>query len=45
MSIGVLILLTAGMLLLPRAFTHRRRGGPEPEIRGSLKIIEFVYWS
>jgi 1-acyl-sn-glycerol-3-phosphate acyltransferase len=44
MSIGVLILLTAGMLLLPRAFT-RSRGERKSEIQGSLKIIEFVYWS
>jgi 1-acyl-sn-glycerol-3-phosphate acyltransferase len=45
MSIGVLILLTAGMLLLPRVFSHKHREEPQPEIRGYLKIIEFIYWS
>jgi 1-acyl-sn-glycerol-3-phosphate acyltransferase len=45
MSIGVLILLTAGMLLLPRVFIPGRGAKSKPEIHGSLKIVEFVYWS
>jgi 1-acyl-sn-glycerol-3-phosphate acyltransferase len=45
MSIGLLILLTAAMLLLPRVFQHRRHVEPTPEIHGYLKIIEFIYWS
>jgi 1-acyl-sn-glycerol-3-phosphate acyltransferase len=43
MSILALILLTAGMLLLPEAF--RQRGKLKPEIHGYLKILEFIYWS
>jgi 1-acyl-sn-glycerol-3-phosphate acyltransferase len=43
MSIGVLILLTAAMLLLPAAIWHR--GGPKPEIHGYFKVLEFIYWS
>ena len=45
MSIGVLILLTIGMLLLPGVFTHKGARTQEPEIHGYLKIFEFIYWS
>ncbi len=45
MSIGALILLTAGMLLLPRVFMHKGAGTPTPEIHGYLKIFESIYWS
>ena len=43
MSIVGLILLTAGMLLLPELF--RNRGKTKPEIHGYLKVLEFIYWS
>jgi 1-acyl-sn-glycerol-3-phosphate acyltransferase len=43
MSIGGLILLTAGMLLLPEVFKHR--GSAKAEIHGYLKVLEFIYWS
>jgi 1-acyl-sn-glycerol-3-phosphate acyltransferase len=45
MSIGVLILLAAGMLLLPETFKPRLRPEQKPEIHGYLKLLEFIYWS
>ena len=45
MSIGVLVLLTAGMLLLPQLLRPAQRSAAKPEIHGFLKIIEFIYWS
>jgi 1-acyl-sn-glycerol-3-phosphate acyltransferase len=45
MSIGVLIVLSAGLLILPGLFKLGEGPAQKPEIHGYLKVLHFIYWS
>jgi 1-acyl-sn-glycerol-3-phosphate acyltransferase len=45
MSIGAMILLACGMLVLPGVFLLGQQHGPKPEIHGYLKFLHSIYWA